>query len=165
MHQPFFSHGLSAFFQRPPDRFAPDILDDFPLDQALFEQLQAPALAALGRSRTGEGNQMRLLLPVQCPPLPVLLLLVPRGGQHAPLCRPRSHLADRQRSTTELLGDLAVFKADLFVAHVAQQQDAGAHLLSDATAVGAGDALQLPSLLLGQGDDVLLGWHEVQIPR
>ena len=76
MHQPFFSHGLSSFFQRPADPFHADVLDHFHLDQAIFEQLQGPTLSSLRRGRAGERDKMCLLFAIQCPCFAPFLLFV-----------------------------------------------------------------------------------------
>ena len=165
MHQPFLSHGLISFFQRPADRFHGDVLDHFHLDQAIFEQLQGPTLSALRCGRAGERAKMCLLLASEGARFAPLLLFVFDCGQRAALAGPLANFADRQGRAAQLLSNLSVFLAAVLALGICQQQDAGAGLFPNAAMVRAGNLFQLLALLLGQGHEVLFGRHEAQVPH
>ena len=53
-------HGFRAFFfQRPPDRFVRERIDEFEFDDFLGQQSQRPAIAALWRCRAGQLREVR----------------------------------------------------------------------------------------------------------
>ncbi len=59
MHQPFFSQGLSAFFERLTHGLSGDRVHHPRLDEPARKQVHAPDLAPLGRSRAPQSHQMR----------------------------------------------------------------------------------------------------------
>ena len=80
MHQYGFNQGLISFFQSLPYRFFRDALDDLHLHPTAGPQLPRPAGTTLGRGRTGQSNQLRLLRPIQEFRSAVLLLPAAEGG-------------------------------------------------------------------------------------
>jgi hypothetical protein len=58
----FFSQGLSAFFEQPPDRLVGDVRNDFQFDHAVGQQLHRPPQPSFRRLRARQGDDERLLL-------------------------------------------------------------------------------------------------------
>ncbi len=110
---------------------------------------------------------MCLLLAIQCPCFAPFLVFVPDCGKRAALAGPLANRADRQGCATQLMGNGYVFIAAVGsrALGICQQQDAGTGLFPNAATVGLGEFFQLLALLLGQGNEVLFGRHEAQVPH
>src|SRR5437763_6370545 len=151
-----FSHGLSAFFQRPPDGLVAGGVHHLQLDEPVGQHLQRPAgLPGRGRG-AGDGDQPGLLVAVEFAVLPAGRLL-PVEGQVQPTVG--ELLADpghRPGAAVEGLGDRRVVPPRGAPGNIRLEQDAGVDQGPGRVLAGAGHPLQFPAVAGGQADDVLV---------
>lgn len=65
MHQLRFSHGLSSFLERHPNRLCADRLNDLTFHQLIRQQLERPSSTTVRRLPAGHSYQTGFTLPIQ----------------------------------------------------------------------------------------------------